>query len=251
MGGFLVRIPLSVFWPRCSSKVVYKINKSASVHPSQIVYKNNSIPRRLSNASENFGGNNLKKGNQELLVTESRICYELKEISSSPNTENRILWEIIDSVEMTVYLPKEKVEWISRRFQAALAYFGKIRRDKKHTHNPGGKGNMRILFSQSDRTNCRIPTRDSIYQDRPGFQGNKKFVKLMTIKQANASEIDTDFRTSGCGSVCIQVVPPDPKVQKQATRSTCIDGGCISNKRTHLKSYTFPPFPLIGRALAK
>ena len=45
MGGFPIRIPLSVFWSLSSSKVVYKINKSASLHPSQIVYKNNSIPQ--------------------------------------------------------------------------------------------------------------------------------------------------------------------------------------------------------------
>ena len=91
MEGFPVQIPLSVFWTWSSPTVVYKINKSASLHPSQIVYKNNSIPRRFSNTRKNFGGSNLKQGYYDLPVTESRICYKLKEISSSPNTENRIL----------------------------------------------------------------------------------------------------------------------------------------------------------------
>ena len=92
MEGFPVQIPLSVFWTWSSPTVVYKINKSASLHPSQIVYKNNSIPQRLSNIRENFRGNHLKQGHCNLPVTESRICYKLKEISSSPNTtENRIL----------------------------------------------------------------------------------------------------------------------------------------------------------------
>ena len=91
MGRFPVRIPLSVFWPWPSPKSVYKFDKSASLHSSQIVYKNNSIPRQLSNTRGNFGGNNLKQGHCDLPVTESRICYKLKEISSSPNTENRIL----------------------------------------------------------------------------------------------------------------------------------------------------------------
>ena len=36
MGEFPVRIPMSVFWPRSNPKVVYKINKSASLHSSQI-----------------------------------------------------------------------------------------------------------------------------------------------------------------------------------------------------------------------
>ena len=53
MGGFPVRI---------SHKVVYKINKSASLHPLQILFKNNIIPQRFSNNSENFGRNNLKQG---------------------------------------------------------------------------------------------------------------------------------------------------------------------------------------------
>ena len=89
---------------------------------------------------------------------------------------------------------------------------------------------MGILFSQLDHSYCRIPAGDFKYQDRQGFQGNEKFVKRMDIKKANISETDTGFRTSGCGSVCIQVVPADPKVHKLATGSTCMGGGCISNK---------------------
>ena len=91
MGRFPVRIPLSVFWPWPSPKGVYKFDKSASLHSSQIVYKNNSIPRQLSNTRGNFGGNNLKQGHCDLPVTESRICYKLKEISFSPNTEKIII----------------------------------------------------------------------------------------------------------------------------------------------------------------
>ena len=52
----------------------------------------------------------------------------------------------------------------------------------------------------------------------------------MDIKQANISETDTDFRTSGYGYAGIQVVPLDPKVHKLAIRSKCMVGGCISNK---------------------
>ena len=66
-------------------------------------------------------------------------------------------------------------------------------------------------------------------------------------KQAAASETD---RTSECGSACILVLPPDPKVYKLATRSTCMDGGCISNK-LDLKAYAFPPFAIIRRVLVK
>ena len=90
MGGFPAQTSLSVFWPWSSPKILYKIKKSASFYPSKIVYKNNSISRRLSNTRENFGGNNLKQGQCDLPVIESRICYKLKEISSSPNLDSMI-----------------------------------------------------------------------------------------------------------------------------------------------------------------
>ena len=90
MGGFSVRILLSVFLTR-SIPVPYKINNSASLHPPQIVYKNNSIPRRISNTTETFGGNSLEQGHCDQPATEPRISYKLKEISSSANTENKIL----------------------------------------------------------------------------------------------------------------------------------------------------------------
>ena len=64
----------------------------------------------------------------------------------------------------------------------------------------------------------------------------------MDIKRANISENDTDFRTSGCGSVCNQVVPPDPKVHKLATRSTCMKVWWISNKLVTPKSICLPTF---------
>ena len=66
-----------LFWTLSSPKVVHKTNKSTSLHPSQIVYKNTSIPRRFSNTRENFRGNNLKQGYCDLRVTESRICYKI------------------------------------------------------------------------------------------------------------------------------------------------------------------------------
>ena len=79
-------VPLSAFWTQTSPDVVYKISKYASLRPLQTVYRNISIPRQLSDTRKNFGGNNFKQGD-----CESRICYKLKEISSSPNIENRIL----------------------------------------------------------------------------------------------------------------------------------------------------------------
>ena len=90
----------------------------------------------------------------------------------------------------------------------SINLFGKNGKNKKPTHDSRGNRNMGILFSQSDPTYCRIPAGTYKYQERRGFQ---KFVERMAIKQANVSETDTGFRTSGRGSGCIQVVPPDPK----------------------------------------
>ena len=81
---------------------------------------------------------------------------------------------------------------------------------------------------------------DFKYLGRQDFQENEKFVKRMDLKQANISETCAGFRTSG--SVCVQVVPPDPNVHKLATRSTCMDGGCISEKLVTSKSICFPTF---------
>ena len=121
MGEFPVLIPLSVFHLGPVLRWFTKLIKSASLHPSQIVYKNNSILRRLSNTRENFGGNILKQGHYDLPVTESRICYKLREISSLSNTGIIILRMIINSVDMTVFLPQEKAELISKRCKGILS----------------------------------------------------------------------------------------------------------------------------------
>ena len=84
---------------------------------------------------------------------------------------------------------------------AALAYLVKMGRTAAPTRDSGGKENMGIFFSQSDHTYCRVPAKDFKYQSRQGFQGNEKFFKRMDIKQANISETDAGFRTSGCRSV--------------------------------------------------
>ena len=69
MGEFPVRIPLSMFWTWSGPTVVYKINKSVSLDPSQIIYKNNNVPRRFSNTRENLGESNIKQGYFDLPVT--------------------------------------------------------------------------------------------------------------------------------------------------------------------------------------
>ena len=83
MGGFPVRIPLSM-------SMSMSIPLSLSIL-RKFYIRTIRIPWRLSNTSENFGGNNLKQGHCDIPVTKSKICYKLKEISSSLNTENRVL----------------------------------------------------------------------------------------------------------------------------------------------------------------
>ena len=135
--------------------------------------------------------------------------------------------------------------------RSSISLFGKNGRYKKHTHDSGGKENMGILFIQSYHTYCRISAGGFRYQGRQVFQVNKKFVKWMDIKQANISEIDTSFRTAGCGSVWIQVMPTDTKVNKLATRPTSIDERCISNKLDTPKSVHFPNFCFYKESVSK
>ena len=110
IGGFPVRIPLSVFSTWSGLKVVYKINKSASFHPLQIVYKNNTIPRQFSNTSENFGGNNLNQGTVIYPLQNLGFVINLKKSVLHPTQRIEFLGMIIDSVGMTVYLRQAKVE---------------------------------------------------------------------------------------------------------------------------------------------
>ena len=86
---------------------------------------------------------------------------------------------------------------------SSISLFGKNGRGKEPTHDSGGKGNMGILFSQSDYTYWRIPAGNFKCKGRQAFQGNEKFAKRMDIKQANISETDAGFRTSlhpGCAT---------------------------------------------------
>ena len=85
---FHIRIPLSVFWTYYSPQGCLQ---NPRLHPSQNVYKNNSKPRQFSNNNKKRGEHNRKQGHCDLPITESRICYQLKDISSSPKTENKIL----------------------------------------------------------------------------------------------------------------------------------------------------------------
>ena len=74
----------------------------------------------------------------------------------------------------------------------------------------------------------------------------------MDIKQANISENDTVFKTSEYGSICIQIMAPDPKVLNSwqpDLHAWMTDAFQIN--WSHLKAYAFPPFALIGRVLAK
>ena len=56
--------------------------------------------------------------------------------------------------------------------QATLAHLVKMGGTGNLTYDSGGKGNIRILFSQSDQTYCRIP-------------GQTRLPGKLKIRQAN------------------------------------------------------------------
>lgn len=391
VGWFPLRIPMSLLWPRSSSKVVHKTNQSPHFHSSQIVHKDNSLPRRFPNIRQNFGTINTEPGHCHLLVGKPRICDKLEEISVGTNAKNRVFGNghrfcgddsvsssgesridfqkvsgyvvnagsnnkrsikafgnsllhsfsnssspivheipaettdpqsllkeklqqqsnsgsplqrginVVDikpkSVKREVYnfsqsrtydtvrciknrvgsiLPKDinrgcmVTEGTSLTHQcpgiksskvchpnilqvqegssspltngqpSSISLFGENGGNKKFSYDSRSKGNMGILYGQSDHTYCRVPPWDFKYQSRQSFQGNETFVKRMDIEQNNFSESGSSHGASRCGSVCIQVVSSDTKVHKLATRSTCLDGRCISNKLGASKSLCLP-----------
>ena len=120
--------------------------------------------------------------------------------------------------------------------QAALTYLVKMARTRNLLMIQEAKEILEFFLANQ----ITLTAGDFKYLGRQDFQENEKFVKRMDMKQANISETHAGFRTSG--SVCVQVVPPDPKVHKLATRSTCMDGGCISEKLVTSKSICLPTF---------
>ena len=82
------------------------------------------------------------------------------------------------------------------KYQAALAHLLKM------GERGGAKSLLMIQEAKEIWEFCFIYFK---YQGRQDFWENEKFVKPMDIKQANVSETDPGFRTSGCESVCIQV----------------------------------------------
>ena len=82
------------------------------------------------------------------------------------------------------------------KYQAALAHLLKM------GEGGGAKSLLMIQEAKEKWGFCFIYFK---YQGRQVFWENEKFVKRMDIKQANVSETDSGFRTSGCESVCIQV----------------------------------------------
>ena len=82
---------------------------------------------------------------------------------------------------------------------------------------------------------------------------NTRADKAFRKMENSSSEWITDigFRTIGCEPVCIEVVPPDPKAHKLATRCICMNGGCISNKLATSKSIRFSTFGSNGVSVSQ
>ena len=122
MGVFPVRIPLSVFWTWSSPKAVCKINKSATL---SILHK---LYIRIIAYLDDFVilGKTLE---ETVLSRDTVVCLlqnlgfviNLKKSVLHPTQRTEFLGMIIDSVEMTVSLPQEKLESISKRCQDTLS----------------------------------------------------------------------------------------------------------------------------------
>ena len=102
----------------------------------QNVYENNSITRQFSNNNKKCGANNCKRGHCDLPIRESRIFYKLKDISSSPNTENRILTDdVILGGDDSVFTSGEgRIDF--REVSAYIANAGSVhKRPSQAPHN--------------------------------------------------------------------------------------------------------------------
>ena len=91
MRRFPVRVPLPLLWPKSSSKFVCKINEGVNLHPLQVVYKNNSITRRLSGFRERFEETILSRDTVIYLLRNLRFVINLNESVLQPKQSTEFL----------------------------------------------------------------------------------------------------------------------------------------------------------------
>ena len=148
-------------------------------------------------------------------------------------------------------IPKRSSSSCANGQSRNIRLFGKNGRDKKPSNGSADKGNIGILFSQSDHTYCRIPARDLKYQGKQGFKGNNNFSREWILSRPMFQK-----RIQGLGTVDVDLfacrlchqIPRYIKWQPDP-HAWMVDTFQISS--THLKAYVFAPFTLIGRVLAK
>ena len=121
MGGFPVRIPLSVFWTWSCSKVVYKIIKVPvsifrKLYIRIIVYLDNFLILEKTLEETIFSRDTVI-----YLLQNLRFVKNLKESIFHPSQRIDLPLMIIDSVEMTASMPQERVELISKSCQDILS----------------------------------------------------------------------------------------------------------------------------------
>ena len=90
MGVNAVRVSLPLLWTSPSTSNIYKINESPYCFTAAPKYSPNNISERHADNSQVSTGIDLSTRHCDLAPAESRICTELKEVSSGTILKNRI-----------------------------------------------------------------------------------------------------------------------------------------------------------------
>ena len=109
MGKKLIRIPLLMFWPGFSPSDFHKTSEGPNCLIKQDQCKNNNFFGRHAANGPNVERKFASKRDIDFSVTKFRFCDKYKKSQLRPVKEIEFLGLVINSVNMTLALPQEKV----------------------------------------------------------------------------------------------------------------------------------------------
>ena len=109
MGKKLIRIPLLMFWPGFSPYDFHKTSEGPNCLIKQDQCKNNNFFGRHATNGPNVERKFASKRDIDFSVTKFRFCDKYKKSQLRPVKEIEFLGLVINSVNMTLALPQEKV----------------------------------------------------------------------------------------------------------------------------------------------
>ena len=121
MGRKFIRIPLLIFSPGSSPSDFHKTSEDPNCLIKEDHCKNKNIFGRHASDGPNIERNFASKGDIDFSVTKFRFCDKFKKSQLTPVKEIEFFGLAINSVNMTLALPQEKVLYIQNKCTQLIA----------------------------------------------------------------------------------------------------------------------------------